>query len=184
MYLEVETEQKLSNVKAISDAGDQIKTAFSQIRGEFEDHLVAINENTNEIQTIHHYLSELDAKMNRLAERMDQMQLFLQAEKGYDREKMPEYDIRPLSKREQDIFLVLYTLEERGHVTYKSLARATGLSEDIIANYVGGMVEKGVPILKRYHSGIPHLALEQNFKRRQAKENILKLTQAPLGCFC
>ena len=53
------------------------------IKRQFEEHLQAINENTNEIQSNYEYLSEMESKINKMAERIDQIQLFLQSNNNF-----------------------------------------------------------------------------------------------------
>ena len=55
---------------------------FTKIRHEFEEHLQAINENTNEISANYEYICEIESKMDRLSERIDNIQLFLEANSG------------------------------------------------------------------------------------------------------
>ena len=158
----------------------QLHEAFSQIRDEFEDHLVAINENTNEVQGNYELISNLDQKMNKFAERLDRIELFLQ-QHGMKIEEKQEFKPIRLSKREQEIFLILYTLEEvKGSVTYLDIARKVCLTEDIVASYVSNMIRKGVPISKKYITNQTHLNLNPRFKALQAKENILQIEQRTL----
>ena len=71
----------------------------------------------------------------------------------------------------------LYTLEERGAVTYEDLSRHTGLPVELVSSYVTSMTEKGVPIMRRHIHNKVYLKLDGNFKKMQAKENILKISQ-------
>ena len=163
-----------------SDTNMQLHDAFCQIKDEFEDHLTAINENTNEIQSNYEFLCDLDQKFNKLAERLDMIELFLQKH-GLKLEEEQEFKPIRLSKREQEIFLILYTLEEiKGSVTYLDIAKKVCLTEDIVSSYISNMVQKGVPILKRYIGNQTNLSLNQKFKAIQAKENILGIEQRTL----
>ena len=54
-----------------------IKLAFSEIHDEFQEHLESINENTTEIQSNYTYLCELDNKIAKLNERIDEIHLIL-----------------------------------------------------------------------------------------------------------
>jgi len=152
---------------------------FDEVKGQFEDHLAAINENTNEIQANYEFLCELDAKINKIAERMAKIELFLESQ-GFERDKKPIFEIKELTPREKDIFLVLYTIEEKGPVTYKEIMHASGLTEELVQAYITRLIEKGIPIIKQYVHNIAYLRLERRFKQLQAKENILKITQQTL----
>ena len=50
-------------------AAERLKGVFSDVKEELEDHLTAINENTNEISANYEYLCEIDSKMDKLNER-------------------------------------------------------------------------------------------------------------------
>lgn len=167
--------------EAFKDINNQLHDAFSQIKEEFEDHLVAINENTNEIQSNYEVISEIDQKLNKLSERLDRIEFFLQKE-GLETEEKQEFKPVRLSKREQEVFLILYTLEEiKGSVTYLDIARKLCLTEDIVASYISNIIQKGVPIIKRYIANQAHLSLNPKFKALQAKENILQIEQRTLS---
>ena len=163
------------------ETNSQLHDAFSQIKDEFEDHLTAINENTNEIQANYELVCNIDQKLNKLTERLDKFELFLQKQ-GMEIEEKESFKPIRLSKREQEIFLVLYTQEEvKGSVTYLDIARRVCLPEDIVASYIANMLQKGVPITKKYISNEAHLNLNPKFKAKQAKENILQIEQRTLG---
>src|SRR3989344_2596489 len=48
-----------------------------------------------------------------------------------------------------------------------------GMAEQLAGNYVTLLIEKGIPILKKYIRSTPHLRLDPEFKTLQAKENVL-----------
>lgn len=177
MILLIAKKKRALYSEAFKETNIQLHEAFSQIRDEFEDHLTAINENTNEIQSNYELLCNIDQKLNKLTERLDKIELFLQ-NYGLKTEEKEQFKPIRLSKREQEIFLILYTLEEvKGSVTYIDIARRISLPEDIIASYISNMIQKGVPIIKKYISNETHLSLNPKFKALQAKENILQIEQ-------
>ena len=156
-----------------------LRQAFSKIKNEFEEHLQAINENTNEIQSNHEYLCEIDAKIGKLAERVDKIQLFLQSNSSFIVDGEKAFNVRPLTRTEQEIFMVLYALQdEKGIVSYLDIARKTGLAESLISDYISSLIQKGVPVLKKYINNRPYLKLDQEFKTLQAKENLLMIDSA------
>lgn len=166
--------------EAFKATNPKLHDAFSQIKEEFEDHLTAINENTNEIQANYELLCNIDQKLNKLTERLDKLEIFLQKH-GLQTEEKRQFKPVRLSKREQEIFLILYTLEEvKGSVTYLDIARRVSLPEDIVASYIANMLQKGVPIIKKYIANEAHLSLNPIFKSIQAKENILQIEQRRL----
>lgn len=162
------------------DIKQELSAVFSEIKDKFDDHLTAINENTNEIQGNYEYLCELDAKIEKLGERLDQMQMFLQKH-GLEVEEKPDFKVANLSKREQEVFLVIYTLDgTKDQITYEDVARRTGLTEELAVVYIDNLIRKGVPIVRRHMHNRTLLKLNPYFKTLQAKENILKLDQMTL----
>ena len=161
--------------------GKAIKVENAKISHDLEEHLQAINENTNEIAANYECIGEIEKKLDRLSERVDQLHMFLESA-GMPAAKRNNFDVKRLNRREQDVFLVIYTLEEeKGSVTYADIAEKLGISEQLAGNYVTSIIEKGVPIIKRYFNSKPHLRLEPEFKTLQAKENILQLSLMEFG---
>ena len=159
----------------------KLKTEFTKIRHEFEEHLQAINENTNEIAANYEYICEIESKLDNLSERVDQLQMYLESN-GESITKRDYFDVKRLNRREQEVFLVIYTLEEeKGSLTYDDIAKKLDISEQLAANYVTSLIEKGVPILKRYMNSKPYLRLDPEFKTLQTKENILQLSLVEFG---
>lgn len=142
---------------------------------------MTINENTNEIQSNYEFLNELDQKIDKLSSRLDQIQLFLQEKSDFEIEKEPIFDIQELSKKEKEVFLVLYTLEEQSKgATYSEIAKKLMLTETLVANYILNMIGKGIPIIKTYIDAKANLKLDPDFKRAQAKSNICRIEQKNL----
>ena len=160
----------------------RLRAEFTRIRHEFEEHLQAINENTNEISANYEYICELENKLNKLSERVDTIQMYLESNSGITIAKRNEFAVKKLNRTEQQVFLVIYTLEEeKDSVTYADISNRLGISEQLAGNYVTSIIEKGVPILKRYINSKPYLRLDPVFKTLQTKENILQLSLQEFG---
>lgn len=142
------------------------------IREELDEHLEAINNNTNEIQSNFEYIGELDKKIEKLSEKMDEILLFL---RGKPEEKV--FEIKPLSKREKQVFQAFYTLlhDHPEGVTYVQIAHKLEMSTGLVTNFITNLLEKGIPLKKIYHNNNVHLLLEKEFSELQAKKNILGL---------
>ena len=96
--------------------------------------------------------------------------------------KKNNFDVKRLNRREQEVFLVIYTLEEeKGSLTYEDIAGKLNISPQLASNYVTSIIEKGVPILKRYINSKPYLRLDPEFKTLQTKENVLQLSLQEFG---
>ena len=159
-----------------------LKSEFAKIRNEFEEHLQSINENTNEISANYEYICEIERKIDQLSERVDGLQMYAESSSNIETAKKNNFDVKRLNRREQDVFLVIYTLEEeRGSLTYDDIAKKLNMSEQLAGSYVTSLIEKGVPIIKRYINSKPYLRLDPEFKTLQAKENILQLSLQEFG---
>ena len=169
------------NAEDFKQLNSDLDNAFSEIREELEDHLDTINENTNEIQANHEYLSELNRKVDKLSERIDTFQMFLKGLTSADskiREAEP-IKIQALTDQEKRIFLLLYTSGEVP-LCYGDLAEPLSIPEAIVRDYITTMIEKGIPIRKEYRNNSAFLKIERRFRDLQAKENIVGMTQKTL----
>jgi hypothetical protein len=144
-----------------------------EIKKELDEHLSTINENTNEMQANYEFLMELDSKIAKLNERLDQMQMLLDPTCKKDEAVCSS----PLTKREQEVFLIIYTAKG-SLLTYADIARRTGLPETLVESYVTSLMVKGIPITKTYRSTRTYLRLEEKYRLNQAKNDILKLNEA------
>lgn len=153
----------------IEDLKEQIKKAFTKIKLELNDHKQSINENTNELQSNYEYLCRLDAKLEKLTERVDELVLFVSQVAGKQQKK---FNVDKLTRNEQEVFLALYA-HDNNSITPYEIARKVGLSVDLVSLYVSNLIVKGVPIIKRMVNDTLHYFLDPEFKTCQAKENIL-----------
>ncbi len=161
----------------------QLKRAFSKIKEELAHHLESINENTSEIQANYEYTAELDARIDKLSSRLEHIEIFLK--KLDDSFKIAEeiegYTIQPLSVNEKRIFTVIYSSQKA--LSYAEIAQALSLSESLVRSYLTNIISKGIPIVKKYVSGKPVIYLDEEFKKLQQDQNIVKLSQKQLDAF-
>lgn|GEM_PF-359610 len=155
----------------------RLKAAFEKIKEELEDHLETINDNTNEIQANYEFLCKLEKKIDKLNEKVEQLQMLL-----VTAAKVKEnITVEPLTAREQEVFLALYTSDV--FMKYSDIARNLGLTEGLVKNYVTNIIEKGVPIIKKYQHNETFLMLEPVFKNLQTKKNVLKINESIIKQF-
>ena len=162
--------------QAIDDIGktaENLKKAVQELREQVDDHLTAINGNTNEIQSNYEYSFEIESKINKLAEKIEEISLFI----GLNfNEKSPKMPI--LTTVEKEVFLAIYALcEEKGYATYQEIAKSINLSETLVMNYLTILLEKGIPIIKSYNDNETKLKISSFFKNLQTKNNILKINE-------
>jgi len=164
--------------KPKKDATINLKESLKQLKSELDEHLEAINQNTGEIQDSYGCINEINNKMEKFAERLERIELFLQTNSNFIIEE-GSFDIKPLTYSEQQVFLVIYALEdEKGLVSYAEIRRKTGLSVYMVSEYILRLAEKGIPLIRKYVNNLPYIKLNPDFKRLQAKENILMIDTA------
>ena len=144
-----------------------LKKIVQQIREEIDEHLNAINENTNEIQANYSYVQKLDGKIEQVMARLNRIEMLLE-------EQQPTHPVKPLSYAEKQVFLVLYTEEQP--LTYGDIAERTGYPEALVKHHVGDLIEKGIPVIKSYLNATPFMKIHPQFKEMQAKENVINLS--------
>lgn len=148
---------------------NNVLAVLDLVREELDDHREAINEGANETQATFQFVQLLNDKIERLAERVDELTLLVKGKR-----ERPEFNITPLNGREKELFLVLYTITEaKTYATYREIARKLAWSESLVGSYVTNLIEKGVPVLKKYADGTVYLRLEEDFRREQARNNIV-----------
>jgi len=142
-----------------------IQRAFKAVKGELDDHLESINQNTSEIQASSSLLSELDAKLDKISERLDELELVLNPAKS----KKLEIKLTP---REQEVFMTLY-LGKR--MPPAQIAKILGFTEDMVNMYILNIISKGVPVRRELVDDVLVFSLDSEFKDLQARRNVLEI---------
>ena len=81
---------------------DEVENKLNLIRQELDDHLQSINENTSEMQAFFDYLQEIELKIDKLTQRVEQSQLA-------ESKMLAKPSVYSLTSIEKKVFLVLYT---------------------------------------------------------------------------
>ncbi len=168
----------------IAKVKQHLDAAFKGIREEFDEHLESINDNTNEVQANYEYICRLDTKIDRLAEKLDELTSRLSTViplSHYDDDEplVPKIE---LTQKEKEVFLILYASEEKP-LTYKDIARIMGDSDLLISGYITNLIEKGIPVMKKYLGHSAYLMLDRRFREMQAKNNMLAINQTTVKQF-
>lgn len=150
---------------------EEVKVVLSSVREQLDDHLTAINENTNEIASNFEALCEINEKLEKLFERLERVESFLSISQS-----APVFAVKPLSSREKELFMALYSLLEAvPYVGYQQLARKLCWTEPLVASYITNLIAKGMPVQKRFINNKVVLSLDPRFRDLQARKNILKV---------
>jgi len=150
----------------------KIKNAFSTVKEELTEHLDSINENTNEISANYDYVCELDSKINKLNEKLDNIQMMFQSFMQQNSVSV----VKPnLTMDEQKVFLLLYT-SENILLSYKQMGERLQIPMLMIVSNVNSMVNKGIPIIEKKIDGDSYFELDKQFRDIQAKEGVVEIS--------
>lgn len=150
-----------------------LKNAFNKIKHEMTDHLQAINENTSEINSNHDYIIHLENMVNKLMERIEELELKISTLSGEKIINSKDFKNITLNNKEKEIFLMLYS-RTGDLIDYREISKSLGYTENIARKSVSSMISKGIPIIKKYFDNKVFLILDPDFRNLQAKENIIK----------
>jgi hypothetical protein len=142
-----------------------MKDNFLKIRSALEEHLSAINENSNEIQSLFDYLQDMEIKIDALHNRLDSLQI----DSGYEKK-----NIKPLNNIERQIFVVLYTAGK--FLCYEEIASRSKITVNSVAEYLHAITSKGIPLTRSLVNKKILVQIDSKFKERQAKENLINLS--------
>ena len=159
--------------KYLDELKQQINKFINSFRSELDDHLGAINDNTNELQDFHAFLQGLDGKIEKLNEKVDSLHLFVEnvISDDFVLEKNDPLPIQPLNTDEKRMFVALYTCSEP--ISYIDLGTTLELPETSVRTITASLIEKGIPLIKRYKKSKPFIQLDEDFKELQAKNNVV-----------
>ena len=155
-------------INSVRSVQGQMKTALEFLRDELDEHLQAINENTQEIQQQERNVCEIDVRLTKLEEKMDNISLLL-------RQVLGSGLSITLSRDEQRVFLTLYT-----HDSFQSceeLGERSVMSIDVVDDCLKAMMDKGIPVEREILNGLVYFRLNSEFKLKQAKEQIITIDQ-------
>ncbi|MBC8494602.1 hypothetical protein H8D36_00445 [archaeon] len=155
-------------VKELAVLKSNLTGIFKSVKDELDIHLDSINQNTNEIQSNYETISQMEVKIDKLTEKIDEMQMQLNPN-AY----MYNVDNVVLSMREQELFLGIYTEEDR--ISMPGLSRKLGLTLPMCEALINSIKIKGVPIVRQLVNEVMHVSLDYTFKDLQARKNLLKI---------
>jgi len=151
------------------------------LRQELDDHLTAINENTDEIEMNFSYLINIEKKVKHLENKMDKIIFMLSKLVPETQEILPKKQIN-ISDKEESVFSVLYSTPKA--LDCVQIAKQLRRSESYVRYSINALFSKGIPISKHIINKKTYFSLDLEFKELQCKENILNLSKTlTLDCF-
>jgi len=158
-------QRMLAHDSALSTLG----AALTDVRGELDDYREHLNEETNEIQSLYEYIHNVEGKLDRALSRLDEIALLVKGKKPHEK-----WVFTPLTAKEKEVFQMLYTLTaSRPFVHYKEMATKLNLSKQLLSSYITVLIQKGIPVEKKYQSNQVFVRLHPEFRQAQAKDNIV-----------
>lgn len=146
-----------------------ISSVMEQVREELDEHREGLNENVNEVQALYEYVRQVEAKLDRAISKFDELSVLVKGKTDGQR-----WVFTALNQKEKEVFLVLYSqTESQPFTSYKLIARRLGMSESLVGSYITVLIEKGIPVIKKYQDGCVFLQLDADFRSCQAKDNIV-----------
>ena len=128
------------------------------LREELDEHLDAINRNTEEVTETHEDIAELEVRLEKLAERIDALQALLLSQ-------TPSVKSVRLTPKEEEMLKIL--LEAKEPLTSLLLGKMAGLTADAAAQTLYCLKQKGVPLLATTVDEQTFYALEAQFRDLQ-----------------
>ena len=139
---------------------DGVRSVIDGIRRELDEHLDELNANSGEITAVQDYVGEIEARLDKLSERVDALQTLLLAQ-------APTKTVR-LSAREREVFRILVDAPEP--CTSATLGKRTGFSQDVVAQTLYSMRQKGIPVLAQLVQDQMFYALDEGFRNGQGTD--------------
>ena len=151
---------------------DELKVAFSKIKEELDDHLDSINQNDTELRSLYEYMARLNDKVDKISQRMESMEYY----RGGNMTEKKEITTIILSREEEELLaLLMSNTHKKSLTTYEIIADKMDISTVYSSNLVSSLLEKGIPVVKRFLNGNVLLELDKEFMQTQVQYNIVTL---------
>lgn len=162
-----ETLEKFTEIKKIEET---FTVSLGSIKEELDQHLDSINQNSTEIQSNYDFLDEINAKVNKLESRLDELTSLLKAslQKPILEVARSQMDLKT---EEKNIFMALYMSDEP--LTYEEISNRSNLPVYLVEDLITSMKIKQIPIVKKSFAGKVLVILDEDFRVMQTKHNIL-----------
>ncbi|MBN2880474.1 hypothetical protein JXM83_00315 [Candidatus Woesearchaeota archaeon] len=150
--------------KELTTFKKEVKIAFQKVQEESDEHLDSINENTTEIQSLQSFCEELDCKIDKLAEKIDNIYLVLE-QVGLVEKKPVFNKLFELTKSESEIYGILKSSED--DLSYLDISHNTGFDQESIKSILASLVKKGVPIVQTFLNNVAYITMQKEFKEEK-----------------
>lgn len=146
------------------------RKAFDSMAEELDDHLLAINENTEEIGATNNWLSEIEEKMDKLNGRIDSMHMMF-------RQLLTQASVKvDLTLEEQKLFMLLNNYNN--FLRFEDVCSRLCWENDELMESIISLCDKGIPVIRKEAEKKSFLKLDDDFRKLQQKEGIIKISPA------
>ena len=156
---------ELANELANMNTG--LRKSFLKIKQEFDEHLQSINDNTSEITILEGNICDIDKRLSKIEERMDNIHMMVKALLTPSNFKIE------LTPDEQKLFLVFYTTDDP--INVKQIVSKMSATHIFAEELILSMTDKGIPMHRTDVDGETHFKLDEEFRLIQAREKIIKI---------
>jgi len=139
---------------SLAEIEEKIKKSFSAVKEEMEDHLIAINENTDELKAHSSFMNELDSKIEALNEKIESLHLMLMQLMG-----------KALNENEKKVLDVLS--KSTSFLSCREIAFSAGVSELFVKAHLFSMICKGVPLKEKVIDNQSYFAFQKSSEEKQ-----------------
>ena len=146
---------------------NQLKCDLTSLKEDVQDHFESINANSREIDINNDYICEIDNRLTKMEEKMDELHFLLK--QLVNKAKLSV----ELSKDEQRVFLILYTHDK--FLKTSKICDKSAIEQEAVKEALDSMMDKGVPIERDILNGEACYRMDNEFKIRQAKEEIIQI---------
>jgi hypothetical protein len=152
----------------------KLKSAFSKVSIELDDHREAINANTNEMSALYEHICKLESTIEKLTERIDEISMF--HVKKTECPESQDFSIVTPTKHEKEAFLALYSANDRNS-SLKDLARRIGRTIEQTHMLFSNLIGKGVPVKIYSVDEEKFVYLDPEFKSLQTRHNVMSINE-------
>lgn len=165
----------MNNNNTLNDGANGIKLAFKKVKDDMDVLLDGVNQNTNEIQSNYEFLRKLETKIDLISEKVEALQIRLNE---IDDSEINEEKI-DLTYEEKKVFLVVYKYtDSKKFVTYSEIAKKLNIPISMTRFYVTNLIEKNIPLVKKYRNREVYVGLDEGFREKQAKGNVVNINES------
>lgn len=160
----------LSLLDQFNAANQRVQQEFISVKEELDEHLLAINENTRDIEGQQNILDALEEKMERLNMRVDTIQRMF---RNFIMQTRVRVD---LSINEQKIFVLLYEFGK--YIPLHYLLLKSSMTSADLEDCIVSLSDKGIPVERRTIGEKAYLKMDEDFRKLQASEPIVRISSS------